>query len=109
MRINHLLNATAEVWRFSRVPDGMGGYAESWAKVGDTRARFSQPSARERTIADKEEARLTHVAYLAAGSDVRRRDELRTPGRTYEVLAVFEPSVPGTYLRADCRSDQPGE
>ena len=107
-RINHLLNAAVEVWRFTRVPDGMGGYSESWAQVGSARARFSQPTARERQVADKEEARLTHVAYLSAGADVRRSDELRTADRTYEVLAVFEPSMPGTYLRADCHSEQPG-
>jgi SPP1 family predicted phage head-tail adaptor len=102
-----MLNASADVWRFTRTDDGMGGYSEQWAKISTVRARYSQPSATERVAADQSESRLTHVVYVDAGTDVRRSDELRNSGRTYEVLAVFEPSMPGTYLRADCWAHQP--
>jgi head-tail adaptor len=107
-RVSRLLNSSAEVWRSARTADGIGGWAEGWAQVGvkPVRARFSQPSAAERLVNDRLEARMTHVVYLIPGTDVRRLDELRTPGRTFRVLAVYEPSVPGTYLRADCEAHQ---
>jgi head-tail adaptor len=86
----------------------MGGWINTTAKVAGARARFSQPSAAERTAADQTTARLSHVVYLAANADVRRGDELRQGARRLTVLATFEPSEPGTYMRADCEQIQPG-
>lgn len=106
-RVGRLLNSSAELWRYTQVADGMGGWARAWAKVADVRARFSQPSARERVLADQSQSTLTHVVYLEPDSDARREDELRRDGRSFKVLAVFEPSEPGTYLRADCEARQP--
>lgn len=105
-RVTRLLNASAEVWRSTRTPDGMGGWTDAWALVSTVRARMSQPTATERTLADQSGATLTHVVYLDDRADVRRGDELRQPGRTFDVLAVFEPSEPGTYLRANCEVHQ---
>jgi head-tail adaptor len=101
-----MLNASAEVWREGRTDDGMGGWVSARGSVATVRARFSQPSATERVVASKNGADLSHVAYLLPSADVRRGDELRTLGQIFEVLAVFEPSAPGTYLRADCRVRQ---
>lgn len=49
---------------------------------------------------------LDEIWYFHPGTDVRRGDELRPPGRTLRVTATFEPSAPGTYLRADCTTQQ---
>jgi len=106
-RVARLLNRQVAVWRVVRVDDGMGGWEETWDQVGTVRARFSQPSATERVLADQSQARLTHIVYLLADADVRRGDEIRDGSRVFEVLATFEPSEPGTYLRADCRARQP--
>lgn len=106
-RLSHLLNRRIEVWRPVRVDDGMGGWEETWTQVGTVRTRVSQPSATERVVADQSQARLTHVVYLEAAADVRRGDELRDGTRVFTVLATFEPSVSGTYLRADCEARQP--
>lgn len=106
-RVARLLNTQVTVWRRTRVDDGMGGGLETWAQVGTLRARLAQPSATERVVADQSQARLTHVVYLPADSDVRRGDELRQGSRVFDVLATYEPSVPGTYLRADCEARQP--
>lgn len=106
-RIGRMLNATADVWRITKVSDGMGGWVNTTVKVATVRARFSQPSAAQRTAADQTTARLTHVVYLASGANVLRGDELRVGARKLTVLAVFEPSEPGTYLRADCQQTQP--
>ncbi len=86
----------------------MGGWVDTWAQVGSrpVRVRVSQPSATERTVADQSGAKLTHVVYADDRADVRRGDELRQPGRTFKVLAVFEPSEPGTYLRVNCEVHQ---
>lgn len=107
-RVGKLLNSSAEVWRSTRTPDGIGGWVDAWAQVGvkPVRARFSQPSAAERTVNDHLEARLTHVVFLLSDADVQRGDELRKPGRVFRVLDTYEPSVAGTYLRANCEERQ---
>ena len=103
----HLLNTTVAVWRVALVDDGGGGQTETWTEISTQRARLSQPTAAQREAGDQDGARLSHVAYLRPGADVRRGDQLRQPGRPHlEVVAVFEPSVSGTYLRADCTSRQ---
>ncbi|WP_431772185.1 phage head closure protein [Streptomyces cucumeris] len=106
-RVAHLLNTSVEVWREVKVSDGGGGSSTSRQKVATLRARASQPSARERQAADQSGAELTHIYYFAPGGDVRRRDELRRGGQVLTVIAVYEPSVSGTYLRADCSARQP--
>ena len=107
-RIARLLNVPVEVWRDQRVSDGMGGWISGRVKVGDTRARISQPAAVERVLAGTAGADLDTVVYLLPGADVRRDDEIRRGPQVYEVLAVFEPSEPNTYTRADCKRRQGG-
>ncbi|MGI5347048.1 head-tail adaptor protein [Streptomyces sp. CA-250714] len=106
-RVSRLLNTAREVWRPTRAPDGGGGWETTMVQVGTVRTRLSQPSARERVVADQSQSRLTHVAYLEPGADVQREDELRGGPQPLRVLALFEPSEPGTYLRADCEAMQP--
>jgi head-tail adaptor len=107
-RVSGLLNASAEVWRDQRVSDGMGGWITGFAKVASVRARFSQPSAAERVVAGANGADLDTVVYLPASAVVRRDDEIRRGADVFEVLAVFQPSVPGTYVRANCKLRQAG-
>ncbi|KMS69795.1 hypothetical protein ACH49_25985 [Streptomyces leeuwenhoekii] len=104
--VSHLLNTTVPVWREVTTDDGGGGQETAWQQVGAPRARKSQPRARERETADQAAAQLDEIWYFDPGTDVRRGDELRPPGRTLRVTAVFEPSEPGTYLRADCTMRQ---
>ena len=101
-RVGRLLNTSVPVWRASTVDDGGGGQETTWTQTGTPRARRSQPSARERQAADQAGARLDETWYFHPATDVRRGDQLRPPGRVLEVIAVFGPSEPGTYLRADC-------
>ena len=107
-RVGRLLNTTVTVWRVVLADDGGGGQAETWTEISTQRARLSQPTAAQREAGDQTGADLTHVAYLRPGVDVRRGDQLRQDGLVLEVVAVFEPSVRGTYLRADCTSRQEG-
>jgi len=105
-RVGRLLNASVQVWRVVLADDGGGGQTETWSEISTQRARLSQPTAAQREAGDQDGARLTHVVYLRPGADVRRGDQLRQEGVRLEVLATFEPSVRGTYLRADCTSRQ---
>ncbi|MDX3550980.1 head-tail adaptor protein [Streptomyces europaeiscabiei] len=106
MRAARLLNSSAEVWRETRIPDGMGGGEATWTQVGTARARFSQPSATERVVAAANGADLFTPVYLRSDADVLRGDQLRRGPDVFEVRAVFQPSEPNTYLRADCRQRQ---
>ncbi|MEV6450920.1 head-tail adaptor protein [Streptomyces anulatus] len=107
-RIGRRLNRPVEVWRATLAPDGGGGTSEVWARTSRPRGRRSQPTARERQAAHQAQARLDFTWYFSPRADVRRGDELREPGgAVHKVFATFEPSVDGTYLRADCTTDQP--
>jgi SPP1 family predicted phage head-tail adaptor len=106
-RVGALLNNSVAVWRATTSSDGGGGQETTWGAQGTLRARLSQPSARERQAADQAGADLTHIVYLPDDADVRRGDELRlASGVVLTVNATFEPSEPGTYLRADCTARQ---
>ena len=107
-RVAGLLNSSANVQRQSRTSDGMSGWTVAWVAAGSTRARFSQPSAAERVIAAQNGADLDTVVYLPHSADVRRDDRLVRGAEVYDVLAVFQPSEPGTYLRANCKRRQAG-
>lgn len=105
-RIGRHLNRRVAVWRSVSAADEGGGQSEQWALQSTPRGRRSQPTARERQAADQAQARLDFTWYFSPRADVRRGDELREGGRTHRVFATFEPSVDGTYLRADCTTDQ---
>lgn len=106
-RVGRRLNTAVPLWRASTTDDGGGGQATTWTQVATPRARRSQPTARERTTGDQSGSDIDEVWYFDPGTDVRRGDELRPPGRVLQVLATVEPSEPGTYLRADCTARQP--
>lgn len=110
-RIAHLLNTRVQVWRTVRDADGSGGYVTELRHVGAEPARLSQPSSDEHRVGLADGARITQTVYLRTDADVVRGDELRAGGRALRVVATVSPSVPGTYLRADCteRQVEPGE
>ena len=102
--IGHLLNRSVSILREQRTPDGAGGWETAWQMVADAvPARVSQPTTAERVVAQQSGADLTDRVYVAAGTDLRRGDELATAeGDRFRVLATVHPSVSGVYLRADC-------
>lgn len=107
-RVARLLNSTADVYRESRVADGMGGYTTAWQMVAGVRARFAQSSALERILGGQSGESQTHTVYLNPGANVRRGDRLHRGTDEYLVLTVSEPSEPGTYLSAGCLFRQAG-
>ncbi|PRX90827.1 phage head completion protein [Allonocardiopsis opalescens] len=107
-RVGRLLRTPVQVWRPVLADDGGGGQTRTWAQVATVRGRRAQPTSVQREVGDQDGARLAAVWYFLPGADVRRGDELRRAGVTEVdlVTAAFEPSEPGTYLRADCTSRQ---
>lgn len=106
-RAGRLLNRKVPVWRAVTADDGGGGQTVTWQQVGTVRGRRSQPTARDRTAAAQASAELDQVWYFGPAADVRRGDELRLGGQVWQVIATFEPSEDGIYLRADCTARTP--
>lgn len=107
-RVTRHLNQAVALWRKARTPDGGGGYETTWVQVTTTRARFSQPTAQEQTRAAQALAEWSAVVYFEPTEGVLRGDEIRRAGApTLTVESVVTPSVPGTYLRANCSAEVP--
>ncbi|MEU5950330.1 hypothetical protein ABZ793_32970 [Micromonospora sp. NPDC047465] len=104
----HERHTVLDVWRATLVDDGAGGQIETLGKVGQVRVLLAQPTAAERTAADRSGARLDQVAYAGPHDDVRRGDELRGAGEVYRVTATVRPSEP-VYLRVECERAQAEE
>lgn len=103
MDITHLLNRTLEVWRTSRVPDGLGGWTTTKVRQpDDVAAKVDQPTASERMLAQQAGSEHSHNVYLLSTAAVLRGDELRGEGQEFRVLAVVEPSGP-VYRKAECQ------
>lgn len=101
----HELNRTLEVWRPVSTPDDLGGTSVVPTKVGEVRAKISQPAAAEQIEAQQAGAAMVMIVHMRPGVDVRRGDELRGDDDRLRVKYVIEPSEP-VYLRADCEQIQ---
>lgn len=104
-----LLNNTFVVWRRMRTADGQGGWPISWAELGTVEGRIRPASSSERVVADAEEQQISHVLYVAAGSDVVRGDLVECGELSVEVLGIREPSLAGEHLEIDCMERQKEE
>ena len=102
MIIASLYIHTFVISRPSRTDDGQGGWTIGYADVGSIQGRLRPASATERTVAQQEQARITHVFYCGADEDVHRGDLVSGAGNVVEVVAVREPSHMGHHLEIDC-------
>lgn len=101
-----LLNATLNVWREQKTPDGVGGFTATFTDQGSASCKIDQSSAEERLLAQQAGAAHTHNIYFAYDEDVQRNDRLAPAGVDpnterpyYEVDSTHIPSSPG-YLKA---------
>ncbi len=92
--------------RPTRTPDGQGGWAIGYTELGGIAGRLRPAGASEQTVADQQQAKVTHVLYCAADEDIRRGDLVSVAGVTVEVVAVREPSHMGHHLECDCAEIQ---
>jgi SPP1 family predicted phage head-tail adaptor len=102
MGIELLYNHDFSICRPARTADGQGGWPMSDEAIGTVRGRLRPATAAERTVADQEQARVTHVLYCAATADIQLGDLVLGAGVTVEVIAVREPSRAGHHLEIDC-------
>jgi len=101
-----LLISTFTVSRPTRASDGQGGWLMAYVDVGTVAGRLRPASASERTAAQQEQSKISHVLYCAADVDVQRGDLVTGAGNTVEVLAVREPSHMGHHWELDCLETQ---
>lgn len=101
-----LLNNTFTVSRRLRVSDGQGGWPIAYVTIGTVEGRIRPTSSNERVVAAAEEQQISHVLYVAHGSDVVRGDLVECGDLAVEVLGVREPSLAGKHLEIDCQERQ---
>lgn len=102
--IERLLNKTIEVYQKSAVSDGQGGWAEEYTLGGSVTGRVRPRSAKEADVGGSERAEITHIAYTL--SALVRGDRIVVDGKTFEVLAVRNPSLMGHHFESECREIQ---
>lgn len=92
-----------------RVPDGAGGFAESWSALGEVWARVEARTGRETSGEATPLAQVSYRITLRAapvGSSARPRPEqrFREGSRVFRINAVAEAGESGRYLT--CFADE---
>lgn len=92
--ISHLLNKDVTVKRQGVTADGQGGFTDAFSPIASTKGRRAPASGRDRIVAGREEAEVTHVWYFDPGQDIRVRDQLESGSGTVtdEVMYNASPS-----------------
>lgn len=104
--IDSLYNHSWTLSRRTRTADGQGGYTQTWATVATVAGRMRPASASERTLALQRLAEISHVWYVAADEDVLRGDRITGQGRTWDVIAIREPSYAAHHLEVEALERQ---
>jgi SPP1 family predicted phage head-tail adaptor len=102
-----LLNNTGSNSRKQRTPDGQGGWSIDYVVVGTHACRIRPATSAEKTVAQQEERKITHVLYVVAGTDIVRGDRETVQDLVVEVDGIREPSKAGEHLEIDCLERQP--
>jgi len=87
------LPETAQVQRATRVPDGAGGFTETWATVATVPCRLA-PSGNEpteRVVAERVTDRKLWTLTLPAQTALTAKDRVVVGARTFEVVGVLSP------------------
>lgn len=98
-----MLNNTFTHQQITRLPNGSGGWQESFSTVGTVVGRMRPKSSREQDVADQERSEITHTFYATWPSEIDRHDRLIIGTETFEVMAIREPSLAGEHVEIDCR------
>ncbi len=106
LTIESLYTHTFVASRQTRTADGQGGWTQGWEEIATLAGRLRPASATERTVADQEQAKVTHVLYCATTNDIQRGDWVSGAGKTVEVIAVREPSHADHHYEIDCMEIQ---
>lgn len=99
--MRHLFNKIFTLQRKVKISDGQGGWTEDWQNIGTIRGRLRPASARERTVAAQEQARISHVLYCSATEDIHRGDRVVIGDLVVEIVVVKEPGYIGHHLECE--------
>jgi len=103
-----LLRRKISIRRKARVADGQGGWTENWATVATERGRIRPATGREQVAGQREQAKISHVAYFRIGADVTENCQLVLGDLTVEVLGVRAVGGNRHHLEVDCMETQGG-
>ena len=97
------LNRKLVLEEAQRVPDGAGGYAQSWVALGTLWAAVAAGSGREHagesvTVSTVVYKITVRAAPLAAASRPKPEQRLRDGARLFRITAVSEADAAGHYL-----------
>ncbi len=97
------LNRKLVLEELSRVPDGMGGFAESWVSKGVVWANLEARGSVERQVGARtlpvvKYRILTRAAPFGADSRPRPDQRFREEGRSFDILAVGDYGENAQYL-----------
>jgi head-tail adaptor len=98
------LNRNLALEELLRVPDGMGGFTESWVSKGALWANLEARGAAElqegaRTLSVSKFRVITRAAPFGADSRPRPDQRFREGTRRFDILAVGEYDDAGRYLQ----------
>ncbi len=105
-----VLNRRLELEEPRKVPDGAGGFVETWVTLGALWAELRAGPAAER---EGDFLTLSTVAYritvraapVGAPSRPRPDQRLREPGRLFRIIAVAELGTDGRFLVCHAREE----
>src|SRR5690606_1569352 len=89
------------------VPDGLGGFTESWSDVATVFARIEPAAADSRFGAGQTLEAVTHRITLRRRGDVAADMRFAGGGRIFQIVAVHDPDASGRYLLCRTRETTP--
>ena len=89
------------------VPDGLGGFAESWGDVATVFARIEPVAADSRFGAGQTLETVTHRVTLRRCAGVAADMRFAGDGRVFRILTVHDPDESGRYLLCRTREATP--
>lgn len=93
--------------QLTSVPDGVGGFTDTWTSVRDIEGCLMTPSGNENVIHRKVETQSTHVFYCDydLGSDITQRDRLLFGTRLFEINYIQNPAELNIHLQIHLKED----
>jgi SPP1 family predicted phage head-tail adaptor len=92
------LNNIGQIYKRLRTPDGQGGWAISYIAGDVANCRMRPANSAERTVAQQEQRKITHVLYVELDTDIERGDRFAVDGITVDVDALRKPSRENNWL-----------
>ena len=93
--------------RLVPVPDGAGGYAESWADEATVYASLEPVRARAARAGEQALEHVTHRVTMRFRSGVEAGMRFTSGARTFHIVTAHDPDESGRYLVATVREDLP--